>query len=110
MKAIVWYDKYLETAKEFIKMQVERYRLFGIEGQVVDSKNFLRFYADNGDFWQTAPSYESSRGMKCNISYVEKDISEDFINRVIKPCTTAYPYNAITYYEHYYEKEELYGL
>jgi hypothetical protein len=51
MKAIVWYDKYLETAKEFIKTQIERYKLMGIEGHVVDSKNFLRFYADNGDFW-----------------------------------------------------------
>lgn len=106
MKAIVWYDKYLETAKEFIKTQIERYKLMGIEGQVIDSKNSLRFYADNGDFWQTSPSRESSRGMKCNISYVERGVPEEFISRVIKPCTTAYPYNAITYYEHYFEKEE----
>ena len=106
MKAIVWYDQHLETAKEFIKMQIERYKLMGIEGRVIGNKNFLHFYAENGDVWQTAPSRESSCGIKCNISYVEKGIPEDFINRVIKHCTTAYPYNAITYYEHYFKKEE----
>ena len=99
MKAIVWYDKYLETAKGFIKTQIEKYKLMGIEGRIVENKNFLCFYADNGDFWQTAPSRESSRGMKCNISYVEKSIPKEFINCVIKPCTVAYPYNAIAYYE-----------
>lgn len=106
MKAIVWYDQHLETAKEFIKTQIERYKLMGIEGHIVESKNFLRFYADNGDFWQTMPSYESSRGAKCNISYVEKGIPEDFIYDVIFHCTTALPFSAITYYEHYYKEEE----
>lgn len=99
MKAIVWYDKHLETAKGFIKTQIERYKLMGIEGRIVENKNFLCFYADNGDFWQTSSSRESSRGMKCNISYVEKSIPKEFINCVIKPCTVAYPYNAIAYYE-----------
>ena len=106
MKAIVWYDKYFETAKEFIKTQIEKYKIMGIEGRIIETKSFFRFYADNGDLWQTASSRESSRGMKCNISYVEKSIPEEFINCVIKPCTVAYPYNAITYYEHYFEKEE----
>ena len=106
MKAIVWYDKHIETAKEFIKTQISRYKIMGIEVQIIESKNFFRFNAENGDLWQTAPVRESSRGIKCNISYVEKGIPEELINRIIKPCTTAYPHNAITYYEHYFEKEE----
>ena len=106
MKAVVWYNQQPETAKQFIKTQITRYKIMGIEGHIMETEKFLRFYADNGDLWQTAPSYESSRGIKCNISYVEKGVPEEFINRVIKPCTTAYPYNAITYYEHYFEKEE----
>lgn len=99
MRAVVWYDQHPETAKEFIKMQINRYKFIGIEGRIVESKNSLRFYADNDDFWQTAPSHESSRGIKCNISYIEKCIPEEIINCVIKPCTVAYPYNAIAYYE-----------
>lgn len=106
MKAIVWYDKYLETAKEFIKTQIDKYKKIGIEGRIIESKSFFRFYADNGDLWQTASSRESSCRMKCNISYVEKSIPKEFINCVIKPCTVAYPYNAIIYYEYYFEKEE----
>jgi len=98
MKAIVWYNNNVETAKEFLKMQIYRYKLARIEGRVVESKNYLRFYADNGDFWQTSPSRESSRGHKCNISYIERGIPEEVINCVIKPCTVAEPYNAIDYY------------
>lgn len=98
MKAVVWYNNNIETAKEFIKMQINRYKFARIEGRVVESKDYLRFYADNGDFWQTMPSRESSRGVKCNISYIERGIPEEIINCVIKPCTRAEPYNAIDYY------------
>ena len=98
MKAVVWYNNNIETAKEFIKTHIQKYELRGIKGRVVESKNFLRFYADNGDYWETRPAYESSRGVKCNISYIERGVPEDFINCVIRPCTIAFPFNAIDYY------------
>lgn len=105
MKAVVWYNNNIETAKEFIKMQIDRYNFARIEGRVVESKDYLHFYADNGDFWQTMPSRESGRGVKCNISYIERGIPEEIINCVIRPCTRAHPYNAIDYYG-YSEEEE----
>lgn len=98
MKAIVWYKDDVELAKEYIKIQIEKYKTSKIEGRVVESDHFLRFYADNGDYWETRPALESSKGVKCNISYIEEGIPIEFMDSVIRHCTTAPPFNAMTCY------------
>lgn len=41
---------------------------------------------------------ESARGYRCNISYIEATIPLEFIDTVIKHCTSAGPYQAIKYF------------
>ena len=41
---------------------------------------------------------ENARGHRCNVSYIERSIPEDVVQYIIKPCTTAFPYNAYNYY------------
>lgn len=98
MKGLVWGSTII-SAKEKLAEIEKRYELLKIS--VVNKKeniHSIQIIFENGDIWKTVSAHESARGHRANISYVDRKIDSEFIDVVIKPCTTALPYNSITYY------------
>ena len=106
MKGIVWgltFDSAVSKLEE-IEAGYELYHVAKLTRRIRSKYAYIIEY-DNGDIWRAASARESSRGMKCNVSYIDARISEEFINCVIKRCTIAGPYHAINYYYDYIECE-----
>ena len=106
MKGIVWgltFDSAVSKLEE-IEAYYKRYYTARPTRRIRSKYEYIIEY-DNGDIWRAVSARESSRGMKCNVSYIDARISEEFINCVIKPCTIAGPYHAINYYYDYIERE-----
>ena len=55
-------------------------------------------YLSNGDIWRTYPAIEASRGIACNVSFIERCIDPNFVQRIIVSCTKGKPYRAFNYY------------
>ena len=78
---------------------VEDYEKIGIKPiKKVNSSSSAWVEFDNGDYWKAIGAHDSARGNSINISYIDHAISEDVVNCIIKPCTKAYPFQAINYY------------
>ena len=45
-----------------------------------------------------AGAWESARGRKANISYVDRAINKEFFNTVIKHCTIGFPYRGFLFF------------
>lgn len=98
MKGIVWYK-----IKSFGKVKFEEiisyYRTLKIEinkFQVRDDE--ARVYFKNGDIWYLIKA-ETGRCLgRCNVSYIDENIDLEYIEAVIKPCTSLLPYTAYNYY------------
>lgn len=106
MKGIVWgltFDSAVSKLEE-IEADYQRYRVAKLTRRIRSKYEYSIEY-DNGDRWRAVSARESSRGTKCNVSYIDARISEEFINCVIKRCTMEGPYHAINYYYDYIECE-----
>jgi hypothetical protein len=98
MRGTVW-GVTRERARLKLWEIVEDYERMGIKPiRKVDSmsSSFVEF--DNGDYWVAIKASENQRGRRSNISYIDYAIPEDIINTIIKPATTALPFQAIRYY------------
>lgn len=104
MKGIIWGLTFNDAASklEEIEADYKRYHVARLTRRICNKYEY-RIEYDNGDVWRAATARESSRGVRCNVSYIDARISEEFINCVIKNCTTAGPYHAINYYYDYIE-------
>jgi hypothetical protein len=40
----------------------------------------------NEDFYKAVGADDSSRGRRCNKAYVQNNITEDYIDYIVKPC------------------------
>jgi hypothetical protein len=98
MKGLVWGSTSIiakeklteiEACYELLKIPIIKKR---------ENRHSTEILFENGDIWKTATAHESARGHKVNISYVDRKIDPEFVDVVIKHCTTALPYNSITYY------------
>lgn len=98
MKGIIWYNN-RSRGEEKINEIINRYDIMGIRIiKELNSKNNSFVIFENGDIWRLVDITESAKGQKCNISFIEQGIKKDFINIIIKPCTTALPFTAYNYY------------
>lgn len=99
MKGIVW-GKTTERSKEKLKTIIDKYLQIGYK--IVEQKNTKHHTAilfDNGDYWQAIQATESARGHRCNVSYIDHELEKYItIISIIEHCTTAMPYNGITYF------------
>ena len=99
MKAIVWGNTFERASKKLdeIEKEYERYRTAKLIRKT-KTKNYHILEFDNKDYWEAKSARESARGSRCNISYIEATIPLEFIDTVIKHCTSAGPYQAIKYF------------
>ena len=99
MKGIIWYSEkdtglkqFKDICKKYTRLNiacVQKYQTFS-----------MQFFAEfeNGDVWRAVPAIDQSRGHACNIAYIDKNISQEVVNKVIMPCIKLLPYRAYYYY------------
>lgn len=98
MKGLVW-GKTINRAIKQLQQIENDYNSIGINTErVLCSRNNYTIYLENGDQWQAILANEASRGRKANISYVDINIDEEFVNTIIKYSTMSPPYHAIQYF------------
>lgn len=98
MKTTIWYNDY-EKGKEQLEKIIDNYERCQIEAQnkVIGKRDsFVKF--KNGHFIRMVPAVESFRGIKCNISIVERSINEEYFNNIIIPCTMNLPIQGFKFF------------
>ena len=76
--------------EKFWKVEIER---------IISSRYEYTIIFSNGDIWRCAEANGfSSRGRRCNIALIDKNISKEVISSIILPCIIKYPYGAVGYY------------
>ena len=100
MKGIV-FGATLNSARnklDKIRAEYESFWKINIE-KVISYHNEYTIIFSNGDIWRCAEANGfSSRGRRCNIALIDKNISKEIISSIILPCIIKYPYGAIGYY------------
>ena len=98
MKGIVWGKTFTSAIDKLdqIAAQYEQFHIYPI--RIIKSKNEYIITYENGDYWRACCVNTSSRGYKCNISYIDNSISNEIIETIILPSTTRLPYQGIIYY------------
>ena len=98
MKGVVW-GATSQTANDKLDQIIKDYRLYRIKPKTIrKSKNGYSVEFENGDIWRAIKACESTRGIRTNVSYIDRMISPMFVDEIIKPCTTACPFQAFHYY------------
>lgn len=94
MRGIVWYEERVGDAHNMLKTLQDNYARMGYN---ITRKKFTFFEAENGDRWDIRRA-ESSRGYRANVSYIDKNIPQEVIERIIMPQTSAHPWFAVNYF------------
>ena len=98
MRIIIW-SKTLESGKEELERILFGYQRLNIE--IVERKDFrddTRVVFKNGHCIRVIPARESMKGVKCNISIVERSIDQEFFDCIIRACTSIPPFQAFRFF------------
>ena len=97
VKGII-YCKELKTGVEQFKKLIEDYSHSGIsckKAKINGNQIFADF--DNGDNW-IVTRVNNGLGKRCNIAYIDRNINDEDIDKIIMPTITLPPYQAYSYY------------
>ncbi len=98
MRGIVWY-KNKENGFEKMRSIMHGYNKMGINIiEVRRGKEEIIAVYENKDIWRCVPVSENRRGLKANVSLIERAIDKKLVNLIIYPATVASPYNAYSFY------------
>ena len=91
----------LDVAHDKLNLMSKEYESFwkiNIE-KVISYHNEYTIIFSNGDIWRCAEANGfSSRGRRCNIALIDKNIPKEVVGSIILPCIINYPYGAVGYY------------
>lgn len=98
MKGVIWSYTF-DYGKEKLQSIENAYNLIHIPTiKRIESQSTCQLVFENGDVWRVVRAHENMRGCRANISYIDHRIDPIFINTIIKPCTTALPFNGTQYF------------
>ena len=99
MKGIIWAyesdganEKLLEIEEQYARMDIKTIR------RVISKSAGSWILFDNDDIWRVVRASDSGRAHCTNVSYIDRRISQEVINTIIKPATKAMPYQAFHFY------------
>lgn len=99
MRGIIWAyesdganEKLLEIEEQYARMDIKPIR------RVISKSAGSWILFDNDDIWRVVYASDSGRGHSANVSYIDRRISQEVINTIIKPATKAMPYQAFRFY------------
>lgn len=103
MKGIVWGNCWISAVNQLNKIAAKYEQLHINPVQMIKTKTEYTITYENGDNWRALRGNTNSRGYKCNISYIDHEITDEVVDTIIKPCTICFPYHGFEYY--YPEKD-----
>ena len=98
MRGIVWAYNTDDAIAKLLEIE-EDYDRLGIKptNRVIGkSQTYIVF--GNGDMWRVIRASDSGRGYATNVSYIDRRISQETINTIIKPATKSWPFQAFKFY------------
>ena len=100
MRGVVWYHENKDQAIQLVNEIAKNYQAWSNVGilKIRNTKTEYNIAFNNGDIWMVLPEKEAEY-QRCNISYISNMISQEYINQVIKKCTTAFPYHGLTFWQ-----------
>ena len=98
MKGIVWGKTVASAVDKLDQIAIQYEQLHINPIRITKSRTEYIITYENGDYWRACLGSTSSRGYKCNISYIDNSISNEIIETIILPSTTRLPYQGIIYY------------
>lgn len=99
MRGIVWAYDTDDAIKKLLEIE-EDYNRFGIATykKVINKSSGSYIIFANNDMWRVVRASDCSRGYAANVSYIDRRISQDTINTIIKPATKSWPWQAFRFY------------
>lgn len=100
MKGVVWYHENRDQAIQLANEIAKSYQTWSNAGilKIRDRRGEYSIALNNGDVWMVFPE-EEAKCMRCNVSYVSDMISQEYVDTVIKKCTSAFPYHGLTFWQ-----------
>lgn len=99
MRGIIWAyltddanEKLLQIEEQYARMNIKPMK------RIINKSAGSQILFDNGDMWKVVRASDNGRGYSTNISYIDRRISQEIINTIIKPATKAMPYQAFRFY------------
>ena len=99
MRGIIWAylseganEQLLEIEEQYARMDIKPIR------RVISKSTGSWILFDNDDIWRVVCASDSGRAHSTNVSYIDRRISQEIINTIIKPATKAMPYQAFRFY------------
>lgn len=98
MKGVIWCNK-IEDGNIELQRMIDNYeRMSYTTVSQVISKNNSRVVFDNGDVWEVRHPSEDVRGVRCNISYIDRTIDRYTVDTLIRKTMILTPYTAYKYF------------
>lgn len=96
MRGIIWSVTAAE-GNEMLERMIENYQRYGVElrNKKISAISGSSAEFGNGDYWRVCKASDMSRGQRCNIAYVQRNIPYDVYRMIISPCMFDFPYSAI---------------
>lgn len=99
MKGIIFYKSSYTKALEKLEEIIDNYKkldysIIQHKRSSIDSSVLF----SNGDYWQIKPASQGTRGLACNIAYIERGIEKSIIDTIIMPTIKAKPYTAFNFW------------
>ncbi len=100
MKGVIWYWVNQSSAIDELRAMAQRYKKQGIDVVTfITSKYQPHVIFANGDIWKVLAARDSSRGQKCNISYISRRIPQEWIHNIVEPNTMEMPFRGFCYWD-----------
>lgn len=99
MRGIVWAYITEDANQKLLEIE-EDYNRLGIptHKKVISQSIGSYIIFENNDMWRAVRASDSGRGYAANVSYIDRRISQEIINTIIKPATKSWPYQAFRFY------------
>lgn len=98
MRGIVWAYNTDDAIAKLLEIEEDYGRLAIKPTNRVIGKSQTYIVFNNGDIWRVVRASDSGRGCATNVSYIDRRISQETINTIIKPATKSLPFQAFKFY------------
>lgn len=96
MKGVIWHNNNYSEALEQLEKIIKNYERMNIPiARQCSTKNNTSVIFENGDTWEVIAAIERSRGKRCNIAYVERNIDSNIYQTIICRTIIDFPFSAI---------------
>lgn len=96
MKGAIWSMSAAE-GNEMLEKVIENYTRYGItiRNKKISAISGSTVEFNNGDYWRVCRASDCSRGVRCNVAYVQRSIPLKVYREIICPTMFDFPFAAV---------------